>query len=686
MIATAEVAEKEIHVKTGNKMSANTMIGKEVATIMKIHINQIDEDVANDYEDSYQEERRRSRSPVRRRDPPSNKLILTSLPLDCDRDQMNIILSQQGFCPIDVRVIKKTTEGGAMRTFGFIDFTTVDEGVSYMEYTRGCLQFENGFESRIEYARQDDPNYVADKKTHGSTDWFCAKCGINNFNRRSACFKCNTTREESDALEAKGYTHVGSAPCDTLLVREIPITANDLSIIESFASYSNVPIQRLKISQSRKYCFVQLKSPEDASYLLSTFNRTVPCVNGVQVIITFARVSLNKILLTESVNALKSQAGVSINQVQQDPVAAAALLASNAIQMSQRGRLDAHGRQTISTPVGAFPIYSKPDPRTFRQDQTSGYFYDPNGFYYDPKTGYYFNNATQTWCFWTTKYSTYIPVQGHEPEIRAKLMKEERDLHAQSTETETSEGSAQKVESVTVSEPTVEKRKASDPDKPKSALEIQKEMNKWAQKQEKLKKKPEQEPAFIKNSRRESPQNNAAETSKLPAAEFDIKQYLDWSNLTCLLCQRAFKSAEVLEKHCNKSDLHKSNVAAKMAELGKFPATQSTSSSYRDRAAERRGKFGLDPGFIERNDAPVESDSREQQPLDESNIGNRMLKNMGWVGQGLGKNQQGIVNPIMAEQRAQGVGLGAAGSKANYTSRKERMQQATIERFNNLNG
>lgn len=62
-----------------------------------------------------------------------------------------------------------------MRSFGFIDFRTVDEAISYMEYTRGVLQFENGFETRIEYARENDPNYVADKKAHGSSDWFCAK-------------------------------------------------------------------------------------------------------------------------------------------------------------------------------------------------------------------------------------------------------------------------------------------------------------------------------------------------------------------------------------------------------------------------------------------------------------------------------------------------------------------------------
>lgn len=88
-------------------------------------------------------------------------------------------------------------------------------------------------------------------------------------------------------------------------------------------------------------------------------------------------------------------------------------------------------------------------------------------------------------------------------------------------------------------------------------------------------------------------------------------------------------------------------------------------------------------------------------PLDESNVGNRLLKSMGWSeGRGLGKDLQGkfpvhlrhaqiaclgIVNPIAAEQRVQGVGLGATGSKLTPSlSRRERGRQATLARYNEL--
>ncbi|KAI6187545.1 AMP-N domain-containing protein [Aphelenchoides besseyi] len=538
---------------------------------------------------------RRSRSPPPRKrrspDPPSNRIMLTSLPTHVDRDTMNIILSQQGFHPVDVR---------------------------------GVIQLEDGFEARVEFARENDSSYLNERKTFASTDWMCAKCSINNFNRRSSCFKCGTDRKESDALEEKGYNYVGSQPCDTILVRELPAIANEYDVIHAFSTYSNIPIQRVHISNSRKYCFVQLRSIEDACYVLTTFNRVTPHIQNCA-----------------------------------DPINSAALLAQNAIQMAQLGRIpDLHGRQSISTPLGVFQLYSKPDPRGFQQDPNSGYWYDStSGFYYDPKTGFYFNNTTQQWCFWTTKFSTYIPVEGQEPELRKKLQLEERNLQIQEVGGESSQ--------------------------PKSAQDIQREMAKWAKKQEKIKlsfKKPDSEPAATVDpnamkswAEDEDPNSEEQETasgirstetaSEVPidstssdqkVKEFDPEDYLDRNQLACLLCQRQFKSSDILEKHCQKSELHK----------------------YLDISKPLAG------GNVE--DYEVEAKRRAHVPLDDTNVGNKLLKSMGWTeGRGLGRNEQGIVNPIAAEQRAQGVGLGAAGSRTGI-SRKERSLHSTIQRFNNI--
>lgn len=47
---------------------------------------------------------------------------------------------------------------------------------------------------------------------------------------------------------------------------------------------------------------------------------------------------------------------------------------------------------------------------------------------------------------------------------------------------------------------------------------------------------------------------------------------------------------------------------------------------------------------------------------------------------------KGIVEPVVAEQRVQGVGLGASGSKLSYAAtRKERLKQAAIQRFQDIN-
>lgn len=61
--------------------------------------------------------------------------MMTTVPENTDRDTMNIILSQQGFSPMDVRVIHKINEGGGSRSFGFIEFASVEDAKKYMRFT-----------------------------------------------------------------------------------------------------------------------------------------------------------------------------------------------------------------------------------------------------------------------------------------------------------------------------------------------------------------------------------------------------------------------------------------------------------------------------------------------------------------------------------------------------------------------
>lgn len=71
------------------------------------------------------------------------------------------------------------------------------------------------------------------------------------------------------------------------------------------------------------------------------------------------------------------------------------------------------------------------------------------------------------------------------------------------------------------------------------------------------------------------------------------RQHLDWSKLACLLCKRQFPSKEALSRHQLLSDLHKQNLETWYRSRGLDPNDpQQRNNKYRDRAKERRLKYG----------------------------------------------------------------------------------------------
>ncbi|KHJ89423.1 g-patch domain protein [Oesophagostomum dentatum] len=192
---------------------------------------------------------------------------------------------------------------------------------------------------------------------------------------------------------------------------------------------------------------------------------------------------------------------------------------------------------------------------------------------------------------------------------------------------------------------------------------------------------------------------------------------VDEAKKMCLLCKRAFPSVDVLRKHVEKSELHKKNLEEKRVEWGRqyvtammegqadpsqlpfplLPPQQEQKVVYRDRAKERREAYGLDPGvsdyrseFGGRSEEALrrESEAASMRPLGDDNIGSRLLKGMGWrEGQGVGRNGQGIINPIEPTRRVEGAGLGAMGSKIMHgaeATHQERVRATFYSRYKDM--
>lgn len=207
----------------------------------------------------------------------------------------------------------------------------------------------------------------------------------------------------------------------------------------------------------------------------------------------------------------------------------------------------------------------------------------------------------------------------------------------------------------------------------------------------------------------------------------DEQQFTDLSKLACLLCKRAFPSRDKLMKHNEKSDLHRSNLESWRREHAKSGSSQTASTAsggggsagasreaiggssdgmigghYRDRAQERRQKYGIDdegprPNRLKEKylaameEAEFSNSVKEPKKLDSSNnIGSKMLERMGWKeGLGLGKANQGRTSIIEAEgNRNSSAGLGATGAaavKANPNeSYKDSVKRTLFSRYHNI--
>uniref|UniRef100_A0A8C0XHM1 RNA-binding protein 10 n=1 Tax=Castor canadensis TaxID=51338 RepID=A0A8C0XHM1_CASCN len=377
------------------------------------------------------------------------------------------------------------------------------------------------------------------------------------------------------------------------------------------------------------------------------------------------------------------------------PGAAPGLYQQSAEVSSSQGTAANSQSYTIISPaVSTLPPATSPSAQeSYRVEiyETSGYYYDPQtGLYYDPQLP----GNGQQYLYWDGERRTYIPA-----------LEQSADGHKES------------------GAPSKEGKEKKEKHKTKTAQQIAKDMERWARSLKQAKRELQKQcvvgalaerqhtsmdlPKLASDDRPSPPRGLVAAYSGESDSEEEQERggpereekLTDWQKLACLLCRRQFPSKEALIRHQQLSGLHKQNLEIHRRahlsenELEALEKNDMEQMKYRDRAAERREKYGIpEPPEPKRrkyggiSTATVDFEQPTRDGLGSDNIGSRMLQAMGWKeGSGLGRKKQGIVTPIEAQTRVRGSGLGARGSSYGVTSTesyKETLHKTMVTRFN----
>ncbi|NWZ55111.1 RBM5 protein, partial [Haliaeetus albicilla] len=354
-------------------------------------------------------------------------------------------------------------------------------------------------------------------------------------------------------------------------------------------------------------------------------------------------------------------------------------------------------------PTGVVPgtKYAVPDTSTYQYDESSGYYYDPvTGLYYDPNSQYYYNALTQQYLYWDGEKETYMPAaegityQQTATTTTTKEVKEKKEKPKSKTAQQVKGKMGFKQAAVSLN--TVYRETAAL--HPVSYdLKIKgRELSEQTTLHFRLLK------TWSAGQRRGLVAAYSGDSDNdedlLERMENEEEKLTDWKKMACLLCRRQFPNKDALIRHQQLSDLHKQNMdiyrRSKLSEQElEALELREREMKYRDRAAERREKYGIpEPPEPKRKKVYDAGTVNYEQPtkdgLDNSNIGNKMLQAMGWrEGSGLGRKCQGITAPIEAQVRMRGAGLGAKGSSYGVStadSYKDAVRKAMFARFTEM--
>uniref|UniRef100_A0A8C7M1C7 RNA binding motif protein 5 n=1 Tax=Oncorhynchus kisutch TaxID=8019 RepID=A0A8C7M1C7_ONCKI len=666
----------------------------------------------------------------------SKTIMLRGLSLYVTEEAIQAALEQlQGPQPVDIRLMKKRT--GISRGFAFVEFYHLQDATRWMETNQNKLMIQ-GKCVAMHYSnrRHTFENWLCNA---------CGLYNFRKRLRCFRCGAVKVAKETSDYQEHSLIFLTAIILRNIAPLSSVEAIMTTLAPYAILSPGNIRLIKDKQTGQNRGFAFVQLSSPLEASQLLTILQGLQPPLklDGKTIGVDYAK-SARKDLLMPDGNRVSafSVASTAIAAAQLSglcydfnhgscilmaaaPGVKALVPTAAGVVVSQTTQIYQH--HLLSQPTIQVALKVVPDTSAYQYDESSGYYYDPQtGLYYDPNSQYYFNSQTQQYLYWDSETQTYIPAPAA----------------AETTATAADSSSEQASASSTASSSTESKEKKDKP-KSKSAQQIAKDMERWAKSLNKQKESIksslqglgqgrdedrreaaaadagfstlfekkhgagfETQPLvmneLLKNGEPETPVAKSGLVAAYIGGDSDSEEaanpesggvgdegsdkLTDWKKMACLLCLRQFPGKDALLRHQQLSDLHKQNLEihrrsklseAQLEELER----KEMELKYRDRAAERRDKYG----------PPAPTVNYEQPTKDgltSDNIGNKMLQAMGWQeGKGLGRNQQGITAPISASLRTKGTGLGIKGSNYELSASdtyKDAVRKAMFARFTEI--